>query len=164
MVPEFLKKLDIGQLKLAAVAVLIIVIFVIYKWRKGKKEKVQPKKKAQSKSTSQTKKKSSKARAKPKDDDDDENGEEDESMSSKNDEIDENLRGDAEELYNLAHEGLAKGMQKNDFKTLVGDLADDYTFIQLKQLYNDRERRNMNPLTTIHVTDYIQILQNEGKE
>ena len=168
MLPEFLKKLDIGQLKLAAVAVLIIVIFVVYKWRKGKKEKVQPKKKTPSKSTSDTKKRSSKSKpkSKPKDDEGGDGESGDENMSNQNgdDEIDENLRGDAEELFNLAHEGLAKGMQKNDFKTLVGDLADDYTFIQLKQLYNDRERRNMNPLTTIHVTDYIKILQKEGEE
>ena len=166
MLPEFLKKLDIGQLKLAVVAVLIIVIFVVYKWRKGKKEKVQPKKKPTQRKGGKTKSKSAGSKPKPKKEDNDDDSEGDENMDGGDHggDVDENTRGDAEELFNLAHESLSKGMQKNDFKTLVGDLADDYTFIQLKQLYNDRERRNMNPLTTIDVTDYIKILQNEQKD
>ena len=86
--------------------------------------------------------------------------EEEESSSSDDDEIDEALRGDAEELYNLAHEGLLKGIQKEDFKQLVGDLADDYVFIQLKQLYNEKEKNNQDP-RSISVVDYIQILQDE---
>ena len=90
--------------------------------------------------------------------------EENEDDSSLDGQIDEELREDAQELFDLVHEGLAKDMDKDEFSNLVGDLADSYTYIQLKQLYNDRISRNMNPLRTITVTDYIKILRDEETE
>lgn len=147
--PEILKT---TKGKIIVAVVLLVLLLVLYKWYSSKSaEKVKSRP-----NNSQTKKKLKKVKkvVEEEDDDDDED-------NSDDGEIDLELRGDAEELFNLAHEGLAKGMQKSDFQQLVGDLADDYTFIELKQLYNNKRKNNKNPMDTITVVDYIKILKNE---
>lgn len=74
------------------------------------------------------------------------------------------LRSDAEELYGLVHEGLAKGIQQDEFERIAGEFADEYSFIELKQLYNSHIDRNLDPIKTITVTDYIRILQKEDED
>ena len=158
-------KVDINSknFKIAIVVVIVLVFIGLYLWKR-KRENIKSSKSSKTKKSSKSTKTKKKILKSPKkkvtfeDDYDDEDDESSEDL----DEVDQNVRGDAEELFNLTHEGLAKGMQKSEFKALVGDLADDYTFIQLKQLYNDREKRNMDPLKSIDVTDYIKILQTEN--
>jgi hypothetical protein len=146
------------KVRIIVAVVLLLLVFLVYKYMTREKlTKKKPAKgatKAKSKSSSKSKSASKKPKKEELVDDDDDSDKVD------GEEIDENLRGDAEELYNLAHDALCKGIQKNDFKALVDDLADDYVFIQLKQLYNDREKSGT--MKDISVVDYIKILQESG--
>lgn len=81
------------------------------------------------------------------------------SKSSKKHDNDD-LRKDAEELYNLVHEGMCGNMQNDEFEELTGDLADTSTFIELKQIYNQCKEKGLNPEKTITVEKYIEILKN----
>lgn len=74
---------------------------------------------------------------------------------------DEDLREDAEELYNLVHEGMCSGMQQSEFEQAVDDLADAFIFIELKQLYNQCIDKNMDPEKAITINDYIRVLKRE---
>ncbi len=144
------------KVRVVLAVVVILLVFLLYKFvlKRSTKEKAVTKNKRKTKRKPQSKRAAKRAVEEDEEDDEDNNEDDDKEVSP-------DVRGDAEELYNLAHEGLAKGIQKSAFMQLVGDLADDYTFIQLKQLYKDREDRNMDPLKSITVTDYIKILQNE---
>lgn len=79
--------------------------------------------------------------------------------SKKNKEDDEAIKKDAEELYNLVHEGMCGNMQNDEFEELTGDLADTSTFIELKQLYNQCKEKGLNPEKSITVEKYIDILK-----
>jgi len=81
----------------------------------------------------------------------------DDSSSSEDDDLHE----DAEELYNLVHEGMCTGMQQSEFEQAVDDLADAFIFIELKQLYNQCIDKSMDPEKTISVNDYVRILKRE---
>jgi FtsZ-interacting cell division protein ZipA len=70
----------------------------------------------------------------------------------------------AKELYNLVHEPLCKGVQKDEFEELAGNLAGPIAFIELKQLYSECIDRNMDPMNQITVEDYIRILKKEDGE
>lgn len=74
---------------------------------------------------------------------------------------DEDIREDAEELYNLVHEGMCSGMQQSEFEQAVDDLADAFIFIELKQLYNQCSDKNMDPEKAITINDYIRVLKRE---
>jgi FtsZ-interacting cell division protein ZipA len=69
------------------------------------------------------------------------------------------LRDDASELYDLVHEELCKGMQQEAFEEITGDLANGMSFIELKQLYNKCADQQMDPMKTITVQHYIDILK-----
>jgi hypothetical protein len=135
--------------------VLILAIVVLY-FGYFRREKASTKKKPVKKST---KRKPIKRAAVKKNDE--QNGHDGDDEDDSDEEIDTNLRADAEEVYNLTHEGLVKGMQANEFKRLVGDLATDMQFIELKQLYNDHRQRGLDPMRSISVVDYIKILKSE---
>lgn len=153
---NFLGNIDLNSTKVRVIIGVVIILVVFLIWRRFRSEKLKPtSKKSTTKSTKSTKKSSKPIKSNKSEPE--ESFESDEETS-----VDPNVRADAQELFNLVHEGLAKGMQKTEFRAVVGDLADDYTFIELKQLYNDREKRNMDPLKTIDVTDYIKILQAES--
>jgi hypothetical protein len=122
---------------------------------KGKgKEKATNKKKAgkagKSGKASKTTKETGRA-SKSKDDDSDESGSAE----------DDDLREDAEELYNLVHEGMCSGMQQSEFEQAVDDLADAFVFIELKQIYRQCMDKNMDPERAITVDDYVRILKKE---
>ncbi len=72
------------------------------------------------------------------------------------------LEQDAEELYNLVHDSLINGMELDDFQETVGDLANSFIYIELKQLYNSCLQRKMNPAETVTVEDYVKILEKEA--
>lgn len=144
VVKEWLKDY---RIQIALVLVLAIVVLYFGYFRR---EKTTTKKKPTKKSSKRKPTKKVSAKQEPEEDEDD-----------SDEEIDVNLRADAEEVYNLTHEGLVKGMQANDFKRLTGDLATDMQFIELKQLYNDHRERGLDPMRSISVVDYIKILRTE---
>lgn len=144
VVKEWLKDY---RIQIALVLVLAIVVLYFGYFRR---EKTTTKKKPTKKSSKRKPTKKVSAKQEPEEDEDD-----------SDEEIDANLRADAEEVYNLTHEGLVKGMQANDFKRLTGDLATDMQFIELKQLYNDHRERGLDPMRSISVVDYIKILRTE---
>ncbi len=131
--------------------VLILAIIVLY-FGYFRREKTTSKKSSKKPTKKTTKRKPVKKQQQSEPDDDDDDSDE---------EIDVNLRADAEEVYNLTHEGLVKGMQANEFKRLTGDLATDMQYIELKQLYNDHRERGLDPMRSISVVDYIKILKSE---
>lgn len=145
VVKEWLKDY---RIQIALVLVLAIVVLYFGYFRR---EKTTTKKKPTKKSSKRKPARKTVARKQEPEEDEDDSDEE----------IDVNLRADAEEVYNLTHEGLVKGMQANDFKRLTGDLATDMQFIELKQLYNDHRERGLDPMRSISVVDYIKILRTE---
>lgn len=89
------------------------------------------------------------------------NRDDDDSDSDSSSDEDQDLREDADELYNLVHEGMCSGMQQAEFDEAVGDLANAFVFIELKQMYNQCIDKNMDPERSITVNDYIRILKKE---
>lgn len=71
---------------------------------------------------------------------------------------DENVKSDAQDLFNLVHEGMASEMSDSDFTQVAGDLADSDVYIQLFQLYNNAKENGKNPMTAVTVKDYEKIL------
>lgn len=63
----------------------------------------------------------------------------------------------AEELYNLVHDDMLE-MTMEEFEDIAGDYGENDLFIELKQLYNDCEKKNKN-IDDITVEDYEVILE-----
>lgn len=74
----------------------------------------------------------------------------------------DNIRKDAEELYNVAHDSLCQGVQQEEFEELTGDLADKSIFIELKQLYNHKKQKGQDPSRSVTVDDYVSVLKAES--
>lgn len=186
--PAFLQKIDFkdNKVRIALIVILVVVLVVFLKYRQSKqgdekfslfpskkKEKAKSKKGKKSKKSKKSKrgrKAISSADEEEEDydnelednyDDSDSDSDSDEDIGRSS--ISAALRADAEELYGLVHEGLAKGMQQEDFERVAGDLADEYSFIELKQMYNSYIDRNLDPMREIKMTDYIRILQKEDE-
>lgn len=147
-------------------ALIIILIFLLVCYYITTKKKNIFKKsnktkniKNKSNSKSKSKKKSKKTRISNKIE-----TEEDDEIDEETDEIDEddNVNKDAEELYNLAHDGLCNGIKSEEFEELVGDLASTSVFIDLKQIYNQCTQKGLNPNSTIKIEDYVRVLKNEN--
>jgi hypothetical protein len=64
----------------------------------------------------------------------------------------------AQELYNLVHDRMVTGMQSDEFIDVVGDLADNFTYVEIKQLYNNAKKRGADPSTTVTVDQYAKLL------
>ena len=163
--------------KIAAVVVAIIIILILY-FKFGRKEKASNKK---DRGTSGKSRKSGKnvksgkngknGKSKPskRRSNDEENPRERQTVNFHNDidsessdaSEDDDLREDAEELYNLVHEDMCSGMQQSEFEQAVDDLADTFIFIELRQLYNQCIEKNMDPDRSITVEDYVKILKRE---
>jgi len=150
------------------VLLLILIIAYFFVWRSsGKGSKKGGKKKKSKKKTRKGRRgRAGKGRAAASDDDSepDEEDEDDDVADASGDDDDEEgdkLREDAEELYNLVHEGLCKGMQQDDFEELAGDIAGDISFIELKQMYNQCTDRKMDPMKVITIEDYVRVLKKE---
>jgi len=139
---------------IAAVVIFILILICWSAYSNGLLEKLIPKKDKKTKTDGAKKKKKvtkkTKTDKKSTTESDDESDDEDDALSK-----------DAEEIYNLAHEGLVRGMQQEEFKKLVGDLADDFTFINLKQIYNDCRLKGQDPLKVITVDEYIKVLKKD---
>jgi hypothetical protein len=148
--------------KYTAIVILIVFLLIGYfvvsrnkgDGKKRKKKKGKPSK-AKSGKTRKSRSKSSES--------DDEGDEEAEHDADEDDKDAEDIEEDAKELFNMVHEGLARGMQQDEFLEVVGDLADNFIYIELKQLYNACADKKMDPLKAITIKDYIRILKKESQ-
>lgn len=149
--------------KYTALVIILIVLIVCYLGYNARNsvKKIIPGKsgktnsKSKSKSGKSGKKSGKKAKSKSKNSetvDDSDNEEEERDAVEK----------DAEELFNLVHDGLCNNMQKEEFEEIAGDLADGFVFIELKQIYNQAIQRKMDPSNSITVEDYIKVLKKES--
>lgn len=152
-------RIDMLDKKLLAVIVVIvlIVIYLILKRSNVKpasKEKLKKKRgKTRVSRPTRTRTRNKKIREPEYDDDD---LDEDESTNNVDE---EEVVDDAEELFNLVHDQMASGMQSGDFMEIAGDIADDLTFIEIKQLYNDATNKKEDPSHAVTVDDYIDVLK-----
>ena len=129
------------NIKLATVVVLLFLLIAVYIYRsKGKK-----KSKKSKKSKGKTRSRSGEPEIFDRPDD--------EAV-----EVSEEIAGDADELYSLVHDDLTQGMQVDAFMDVAGELGSYEIFMELKQKYTDATNKNLDPLTTITVEDYEQVL------
>lgn len=156
--------------KYTALAIILIILIICYFVTKGKKEHIKKggrvkKNKKNSKSPKKSKAKFGKRgnSQNRQNEEEFENNDFDESGDEDGEEREEdNINKDAEELYNIAHDGLCNGIQSEEFEELAGDLADTSVFIELKQLYNQCTQKGLDPSKTITVNDYVRILKEEN--
>jgi FtsZ-interacting cell division protein ZipA len=125
--------MDLNKIYIAIIIIILLICIYFYIVR-GKK---------------QVRKKSKKPKVKRK------------KVIKKEEESDEEqaIEDDAEELYNLVHEKLCQGMQKDEFDSVAGNLADPMTFIKLKQIYNQHIDKNMDPMKHINSSHYLEVLK-----
>lgn len=152
--------------KYTALVIILIFLIICYYATRGKKEFI---KKGGKSKKNKNKPKGKGSRSKPSrknaprsnDEEDDPIEDVDESTDGEETEED-NINKDAEELYNVVHDGLCNGIQNEEFEELAGDLADTSIFIELKQMYNQCTQKGLDPNKTITVNDYVRILKEEN--
>lgn len=149
-----LAKMEFGKYKIAVIFVLVILIVGVFVWKRSG-EKLTPKrgkKELFSKKTTKPKAKpSNSAGANIEDDGDD-----------KPTPRAPGTADDAKELFDLVHNDMASGMQIEAFEDAAGDLAGDdpsETFVNLKQKYTQAIDDNRDPMRSVTVKDYVQVLQ-----
>lgn len=154
--------------KIAIVVILLVTLLLVikFRWRGTKKEKVSTKRKNNKKNTKNNRKEKisgrrAKKRHEPQEESSEDSSEDDNENMATSKNVDNELREDAEDLYNLVHEQLAQGMSPAEFEEIAGDLANDFSFIELQQLYNQAIDKNMDPIHSITVNDYIKVLEKE---
>jgi hypothetical protein len=141
--------------KYTALLIVLFILIIGYYFISRNNEAIINKKKKKPRKNS-SRRKNSKKRIIQQEEDDDDDDEDDDSPTE-----DKNTNDDAEELYNLVHEPLCKGLQVDEFEEIVGDLAGPIVFIELKQLYNQCTEKNMDPMRTVTLQDYVRILKKE---
>lgn len=145
---------------MGAIIGLVVLIIVIFIWKRRGTEKQKNKKTKSKSSPKPSAKKPSKKQ--PQEDDEDEG---DEPQQSQRDapQASGNVSEDAKELYNLVHNELAGGMQIDAFEEVAGDLAGEQpseVFVALKQKYTEAIDANRDPLRSVTLKDYVEVLKN----
>lgn len=143
---------------LILVLMILLVCYYVNYVRKNTNKKGGKIKKSRKQKNIKASPKSKKKKVSKKQADDEEN-----EVECDDEEEEDNINKDAEELYNLAHDGLCNGIQQEEFEEIAGDLASTSIFIELKQAYNQCRQKGMDPNKNITVEDYIQILKEEDK-
>lgn len=149
------------DLRMGAIIGLVVLIIVIFIWKRRGTEK-QKNKKSKSKGNSKGRVKSP-SRKQP--DEDEYEDEDDEPQQRQRDapQASGNVSEDAKELYNLVHNELAGGMQIDAFEEVAGDLAGEQpseVFVALKQKYTEAIDANRDPLRSVTLKDYVEVLKN----
>ena len=87
------------------------------------------------------------------------NSKDDDSYEDELDEEDEEeVYEDAEDLFNLVHDRMSNDMKVDEFIDVAGDIGDDLTFIELKQLYNNAANKDEDPSRSVRIDDYVEVL------
>jgi hypothetical protein len=120
------------DMKYIVAIVILIIVLIIYFYKHRESLNTKTKTKSKSKSTNKKSKKLAGKKKKKEDDSDDA----------------------AQELYDLIHDDMSKGMTLEEFKTKVSDdLAEETAYIEIKQLYNTNDPDSVKP------EDYEKILE-----
>jgi len=149
------------DLRMGAIIGLVVLIIIFFIWKRRGTEK-QKNKKTKSKSSpkASTKKPSKKQ---PEEDDFEEEDDEPQQRQRDAPQASGNVSEDAKELYNLVHNELAGGMQIDAFEEVAGDLAGEQpseVFVALKQKYTEAIDANRDPLRSVTLKDYVEVLKN----
>ena len=136
------------------IVVLLIAIYIFWKRSSSKKENVTKKKKKE-KSRNRRVRGSSRH---PIEDSEDIDDDDDDDVNNNDNDYDDDVVEDAEELFNLVHDRMSSGMQSSEFTEITGELADNLTFIEIKQLYNDASNKEEDSSRSVTVDDYIEVL------
>lgn len=151
------------EYRVPIIVALVILVIVIFIWKRRGSEKLTKGKNSKKGKRAPPKKKGKKAPAQNEDpDEDDIEDEEDEPRTKNTPKASGNVADDAKELYDLVHNDLAGGMQIDAFEDIAGDLAGDEpseVFIALKQKYTEAIDSNRDPLRSVTVKDYSEILK-----
>jgi len=151
------------EYRVPIIIALVVLLIVVFIWKRRK-------------STTKGKKsskKSSKKGGKPKgaprqsnnNDGDDDDYDDDDTESYEKPSSSGDIAGDAKELYDIVHNELAGGMQIDEFEDAAGDLAGDdaaEVFVALKQKYTESIDSNRDPMRSVTVKDYIEVLKKTG--
>jgi hypothetical protein len=159
---HFFKEKVKMEYRVPIIIALVVLLIVVFIWKRRK-----PTTKGK-KSSKKSTKKGSKSKGAPRqsnnnndeDDYDDDDTESYEKPSSSGD-----IAGDAKELYDIVHNELAGGMQIDEFEDAAGDLAGDdaaEVFVALKQKYTESIDSNRDPMRSVTVKDYIEVLKKTG--
>jgi cytoskeletal protein RodZ len=151
--------MDFGRYKISVILILVVLIIAVFIWKRKSKEKMNGKKtkKSPKKTNKKTPQPNNSSSASSTTEDYDEENEKPSSRSSSG-----NIADDAKELFDLVHNDMASGMQIDAFEDAAGDLAGDdpsETFVILKQKYTQAIDDNRDPVRSVTVKDYVQVLQ-----
>jgi len=150
------------EYKTPLLVALIILVIVIFVWKRRGSEKLTKRKGKKVAPQKKSKKAAPTQDAGEVDDEDDDDGDDDEPRTKNTPKASGNVAEDAKELYDLVHNELAGGMQIDAFEDIAGDLAGDEpseVFIALKQKYTEAIDSNRDPLRSVTVKDYSEVLK-----
>lgn len=153
--------MDIDRKYLIGIAAVLIVLVVFLYWLRNRQEKATSGSKSGSRSKSKSKSKSGKPGRRKSRDTEDETEPDVEQDSAETDDTVEDI---AQELYNRVHDRMVNDMKSDEFLDVAGELADNLTYIELKQLYNDAKNKKLDSNQTVSIQDYAQVLDKRQKE
>lgn len=147
--------LEFSPKVVAAIVVVVLLLIIVYFWRAKKTEKSSNKK--GKKSVKKTLKKKI-SKAKPK------SSPKTESAKDRDDDVEESEDEDEEdnvqELYNMIHENMVRGMTADEFKKVAGEYGNSMTYLNLKQLYNKAGDESEKAVT---ISQYRTVLNGEAE-
>ena len=147
--------------KIIAVIIIVVLIAIYFFWKKRtlNTEKVNNKKSGRKSKRKRKPLRSRRINNTSFEHDEDEYDETEQDEDEYDETEQDDITEDAIELYDLVHDRMASGMGSKEFMEIAGDLADDLTFIEIKQLYNDASNKNEDSSQSITVDDYIEVLK-----
>jgi hypothetical protein len=153
--------MDFGRYKISMIIVLVVLIIAVFIWKR-RGEKMNGKKGKKTKILKKSTKKISHPEKVSNNDSDNDSDNDDNNEKQPQRTASGNIADDAKELFDLVHNNMASGMQIDAFEDAAGDLAGDdpsEIFVNLKQKYTQAIDDNRDPMRSVTVKDYIQILQ-----
>ena len=129
------------------------MIFLYIRYRNSKQPTKENLKKSKKTKENQSNKAARKNSQEDEEDEDTESDDDDKKVS-----VNE-VKHDAEKLYNTVHDRMVNGMKKEEFLDVAGDMVDKFVYIELKQLYNDSRSKGLDPSKAVTAKDYAKVLQ-----
>lgn len=149
------------EYRVPIIIALVVLLILVFIW---KRRSTKGKAKSKSKAKSKAKPKKASRKQDSGGDIDDDDFSDDESSNEKRSSSGD-ITADARELYDVVHNDLAGGMQIDAFEEAAGDLAGDDSaevFVALKQKYTEAIDSNRDPMRSIGVKDYVEVLKKSG--
>jgi len=151
------------EYRVPIIVALIVLLILVFIWKR-RKSTTKPKKSSK-KSTKKGKQKSAPRQSNNNNNSNDDDFDDEDTESYEKPAASGDISGDAKELYDIVHNDLAAGMQIDEFEDAAGDLAGDdaaEVFVALKQKYTESIDSNRDPMRSVTVKDYIEVLKKTG--